>query len=82
MKRMVPSIVAAVAMTVLPAAGCTVSSRSATGPSGTPGELPPGQSSSPSVTYPSAAPAYTNRATCEAAGGVWSGLSNTCTLPR
>jgi hypothetical protein len=82
MKSLVPGVVAVVAMSVLSAVGCTVSSRTTTGPSGTPGELPPGQSSSPTVIYPGAAPAYTNRTTCEAAGGVWNGLLNTCTLPR
>jgi hypothetical protein len=82
MNSMVPAVVAVVAMSVLSAAGCTVSSRTATGPSGTPGELPPGQSSSPTVSYPSAAPGNTGRATCEAAGGVWNALLDTCRLPR
>jgi hypothetical protein len=63
--------------------GCTVSSRRVglTGPSGTPGELPPGQSSAGAVAYPSAFP-RDRASTCEAAGGVWVALTDSCRYPR
>ena len=83
MKTPLVPIVAVVAMSVLALGGCTVSSRRAalTGPSGTPGELPPGQSIAASLGYPSATP-IDRASACEAAGGVWNALLDACRLPR
>jgi hypothetical protein len=83
MKTPVVPIVAVVAISVLAVGGCTLSSRRAglTSPSGTPGE-PPGQGSAEAMAYPSAAPVDRTVAMCEAAGGVWSALLDTCRFPR